>query len=919
MRFNFSFLRKYKKQYLILGTILLISGLFLLFPGTARAEVGKFSEGVANFVGAFVAAFLWLLGKLLVLLIYLVVWVAQYNDFISSAAVTNGWTIVRDICNMFFILVLLVIAFATVLNIEKYSWKHLLPKLLIMAVLINFSKLICGVIIDFAQVVMLTFVNGFRDIAGGNFGSMLGILDLLSFNSQAGDVSLLSIAGTYILAVMYVLVSLVVITVILFVLIIRIVMLWILVVLSPLAYLLKATPSTEKYASQWWDQFTNNVVSGPILAFFIWLAFVTMQTDGIDRFGKGPAKGNDEAYYTGQGSIAGEASGSAPVAGLAQSGTPEGMLRFVISIGLLMGGLMITKQLSGAIGSVAGKGLGTIGAGVNKLKNFGKTTAVNTGKGAAQVSLRSVGAGANKLGNLINTRSDGQFGQSLQKSGKFINSWGKDIQKTRRDDRIKKRKKTLEHLGMKADTMDALKEAAKTPLGRSVKGIMAAGVGAATANPFLLAAGISHAFVASNKDHIAKGLKDTAVTMNQNRQGVNAFMRSSYLASNMSKEYKEKEEKKRTYQESQAQETSHVEGKQRDEISQARASGKSAADIEADINRINEEYNKRYDSIADHYKKLADKAEQNYQETTPDTTLRNDEILSSEYENAQATYRNSIERNDRRKAKSQRLSEVDHDEQDDLNALEREKNSIAAQYSGPAQKIALERFEDIYKEKYAAIKDKYKTQRAEVNREYEVADDVPMTDILSRGIYKAGEKFEDYQPNRLTIEAAKSGSKEVQQAKDFVTNMAKEDFSRFGENDWSTGSGVNDKQKKIYKILASGSKEAKAAMQNLIASLQTIRSAGPDSIAKNKKKIESLKKGTAYYIHEDKDGKGGLKDLLEELNQIDTGDDKKAVDKYGPHTEEHAEEDHAHADKHEEAPKTGGGGGHDDSHGSGHH
>ena len=66
---------------------------------------------------------------------------------------------------MFFVVVLLIIALATILNQEKYSYKTWLPKLILMAVLINFSKMICGLIIDVAQVVMMTFVNAFKDVS----------------------------------------------------------------------------------------------------------------------------------------------------------------------------------------------------------------------------------------------------------------------------------------------------------------------------------------------------------------------------------------------------------------------------------------------------------------------------------------------------------------------------------------------------------------------------------------------------------------------------------------------------------------------------------------------------------------------------------------------------------------------------------
>lgn len=392
-----------KKQWVSLSLLLGFFAVIFFAPHAAHAG---FSEDVAKFVGAGVATVIWLLGKLLVVLMSLVVWVAGYNNFIIAPAVEAGWEIVRDVCNMFFILLLLIIAFGTILNIKEYHWKHALPKLLLMAVLINFSKLICGVIIDFAQVVMLTFVNGFRDIAGGNLADMAGIMNLLNINSSSGEVGALSLAGTYILALMYVLVSLVVITVILFVLVMRIIMLWILVVLSPLAYLLSTTDKTKGYASQWWKQFGDNVVSGPLLAFFIWLSFVALQQSDIKEdkmFGPPPDQGSDTQYYS-------EISGSAGAAsaGLATAGTQDGMLKFVISMGMLIGGLMITKQLSGAAGSIAGKGLDTISKGAKSLSGY---NAVKDRVGAFNKQREAVRS------EKINAFGERNFGRYLSAKG----------------------------------------------------------------------------------------------------------------------------------------------------------------------------------------------------------------------------------------------------------------------------------------------------------------------------------------------------------------------------------------------------------------------------------------------------------------------------------------------------------------------
>ncbi len=389
-----------------------------MFVNSVSAE-SNIGTATASVVGHIVSMLIWIGGGILVVLIQLLIWVSSYNDFVTSEAVTQGWRIIRDVCNMFFILILLIIAFATVLNIEGYSWKKLLPKMLLMAVLINFSKLICGVIIDFAQVIMLTFVNGFRDIGGGNLSDMLGINQLLNISKEgATDVNALSITGTYLLGLGYVIISIGVIVIILFVLVMRMVMLWILVTLSPLAYLLGALPNTSKYASKWWSQFTENVVSGPILAFFIWLSFASATVD-VKNISSVTFTGSDNEKAH-QGKLA--------AAGLSTAGTPEGMLKFVISIGMLIGGVIITKDLGGVAAKAVGKGMAVNRWGLKKAGNLAKSA----GKSTAQVGLRATGSMTSKAGDRISKLTNGVLGEATKKRGDFLTGWGKDIQKHRK-------------------------------------------------------------------------------------------------------------------------------------------------------------------------------------------------------------------------------------------------------------------------------------------------------------------------------------------------------------------------------------------------------------------------------------------------------------------------------------------------------
>ncbi|MEI7620245.1 MAG: hypothetical protein WCJ57_01600, partial [Candidatus Falkowbacteria bacterium] len=365
-----------KNQSIFLLVFMLVLGSFIL---ANPVHASWFGDAVAQLIGWIVYAFVYVIGLLIMLVMWVLIKIAQYNDFINASPVQYGWTIVRDVCNMFFILILLIIAFATILRVEKYSFKTLLPKLILMAVLINFSKLICGVFIDFTQVIMLTFVNGFKDIGTGNLTNMLGIDKIMSMDStnsnvEGSEVSAWSIVGAYMLALMYSVIALITLVTMLAVLAMRMIMIWVYVVLSPMAYLLSAFPAGEKYASQWWEEFSKNLIVGPILAFFIWLSFVSLggvenppDIDKISQLGKTMAEA-DTTNITG----ALTASTTGPSAGITEAGSPDHMIKFIISIAMLVGGLQISQQLGGQAGGMAGKGMA-------KMQKMGAATAGSIG------------------------------------------------------------------------------------------------------------------------------------------------------------------------------------------------------------------------------------------------------------------------------------------------------------------------------------------------------------------------------------------------------------------------------------------------------------------------------------------------------------------------------------------------------------
>lgn len=76
-----------------------------------------------------------------------------------SSFVTEGWGIVRDFCNMFFIFVLLYVAFSTILDLNGAKTKEMIVNVVIIGILINFSLFATKIIIDTSNILARVFYN----------------------------------------------------------------------------------------------------------------------------------------------------------------------------------------------------------------------------------------------------------------------------------------------------------------------------------------------------------------------------------------------------------------------------------------------------------------------------------------------------------------------------------------------------------------------------------------------------------------------------------------------------------------------------------------------------------------------------------------------------------------------------------------
>ena len=407
-----------------MSVIFVLAAVFVLVH-PVKAQIAKtlvtgLRDIVQILVGNIVLIYVQFLGFLLLMVIQILIAVAQYNDFVNSAVVTQGWAIVRDISNMFFILILLYIAFATILGISGVDWKQRLPKLLIFAVLINFTRVIAGIAIDFGQVIMITFVNGFKDAAGGNFADLLGIRNLMQLSAsgtliapgtlKTSSTDLAVTLGGLIGAALFATIAFIVIILITIVLIYRMVMLWIQITLSPLAFILGAFPQGESYYAQWWKQFVSTIAIGPLLAFFLWLSLLTVSqiTQGIN---------------TSVVTIEGGERKLDVVCGPNEICQTDSVLAFLVGVGLLIGGLTIAQSIAGSAGEGMG---GLVGwakkAGTGAIKRFTGVSTVQKARDAFQKKDMQAGGIGGALAKAGVYMQAGLVGGKAQKAVKEYQS-----------------------------------------------------------------------------------------------------------------------------------------------------------------------------------------------------------------------------------------------------------------------------------------------------------------------------------------------------------------------------------------------------------------------------------------------------------------------------------------------------------------
>jgi len=247
--------------------------------------------------------------------------------FADSEFIKTAWGIVRDLSNIFFILILLYVAIKIILDMGASDAKKIIPRVVVVALLINFSMFFTGIVIDSSNILALVFYNKLqvdtknadetprdytppfpslfkdKDVAGGmvasfdptrlldgNFFKTAGNLSPFGTdeNVKQGEVSVPLVVGVLLLtgALMYF--AAYCFFVAGFAFVGRLVELWVLIIASPFAFMSSVLPEMAGIKDWGWKAWLHRLLTASFMAaafmFFLYFIFLLIKANPFADF-----------------------------------------------------------------------------------------------------------------------------------------------------------------------------------------------------------------------------------------------------------------------------------------------------------------------------------------------------------------------------------------------------------------------------------------------------------------------------------------------------------------------------------------------------------------------------------------------------------------------------------------------------------
>jgi hypothetical protein len=360
-----------------------------------------------------------------------------------SSFVVQGWGLVRDFCNIFFIFVMLYIAISTILSLHGFKTKETIINVVIIGLFINFSLFATQVIIDASNITARVFynsdaikitekgANGVTEATpmlkieeGGVIPLSAAIVNKVNPQNmiiQSGKINQIPDkggatasdsdspanmnAGTFILIVAMAsainIVGLTVFFTIGFLFVARVIGLWLAMIMAPLAFFTYILPQLEGTKTigwkNWWPETLKLAFLAPVFIFFMYLILKFLSMDLISEAMSKSMSTDGLSYFA------------------------ITILPFVFIMILMIKAKNIAVGMSGEFGEMATK----LGSSVGGMVLGGAA-------GAGAMVLRgTLGQAGSKLANSKFASTTGLFGRKLGDLGKWTGEKTFDARNTK--------------------------------------------------------------------------------------------------------------------------------------------------------------------------------------------------------------------------------------------------------------------------------------------------------------------------------------------------------------------------------------------------------------------------------------------------------------------------------------------------------
>jgi hypothetical protein len=355
-----------------------------------------------------------------------------------SSFVTEGWAIVRDFCNLFFIFVLIYAAFGMILSIHSIKAKEILINTIIIGLLINFSLFAGQVLIDASNILARVFYNseaikitvdkdgGTVDRGGVNMydqtvamgqlplsAALVSKIDpqnlILNGKSQiqnvgdtTEDYAGLSAGGWFLIITLAVIVNIVGTFVFLsvgLIFVARVIGLWFALIFAPFAFFSYTVPQMQGVPmvgwKKWWPETMGLAFVAPIFMFFLYLILVFLQKGFVSLLeaSKGP------------------------------NFVLSIIIPFVFIMILLMTAKKLAKSYSGQMGQMITSGVAAVGAVALGGAALGAAFVGRTAIGRPLKAIANSDAATKHTKALKAWEEGGSIPSAKPKAG-FIGTWG---------------------------------------------------------------------------------------------------------------------------------------------------------------------------------------------------------------------------------------------------------------------------------------------------------------------------------------------------------------------------------------------------------------------------------------------------------------------------------------------------------------